>query len=259
MSDIGDNRLAVLAREIRIRHAGVKIAAEVASEHAIAAGNALIEAKALVAHGQWLPWLDSHCGFSERTAQLYMRIAEKGMDPSIVAALALKGAATAFEVYDPDYNPFAGCDAEAKLTWLLFACWVGGWQHTEWVINKQFASPDEWLGPVGEAQRKMWGMRPLSAEARTSWDNYLAEQRFLTQEEVERRLAVIEERNSNALPAPKTRRRRKSATVTGLQASTPPQKNDLGGRLRMALAQGDLELQRAEIAAIAAELDGACA
>jgi hypothetical protein len=36
----------------------------------------LIEAKAkLNKHGQWLPWLREHCTMSERTAQLYMRLA----------------------------------------------------------------------------------------------------------------------------------------------------------------------------------------
>jgi hypothetical protein len=45
-------------------------------EHAITAGNLLIEAKAkLNKHGQWLPWLREHCTMSERTAQLYMRLA----------------------------------------------------------------------------------------------------------------------------------------------------------------------------------------
>jgi hypothetical protein len=43
-------------------------------EHAITAGNLLIEAKAkLNKHGQWLPWLRANCTMSERTAQLYMR------------------------------------------------------------------------------------------------------------------------------------------------------------------------------------------
>ena len=261
MTVIGDNRLAVLASEIRIRHAGVKAAAEVAAAHAIAAGQALIEAKALVAHGQWLPWLDSHCGFSERTAQLYMRLAEKGLDPSIVAVLGLKGAAGAFELYDPGYSPFAGCDDEQKRQWLLFACFIGSWSHTEWVIQKQFETPDEWLGPIGEAQRRLWGFGSVSDECRATWARYREVNHEACEEELSERLGDIESAASEAAAAqpPKRRRRRKSATVTGLHASTPPQKNDLGGRLRMALAQGDLELQRAEIAAIAAELDGACA
>ena len=44
-------------------------------EHAINAGRLLIEAKAQLAHGQWLPWLEDHCQVSERTAQAYMQCA----------------------------------------------------------------------------------------------------------------------------------------------------------------------------------------
>ena len=46
-----------------------------AIEHAIRAGEALIQAKQLVEHGQWLPWLRDNCKMSERTAQNYMRVA----------------------------------------------------------------------------------------------------------------------------------------------------------------------------------------
>jgi hypothetical protein len=45
-------------------------------EHAIMAGELLIEAKEQVKHGEWLPWLRDHCTISERTAQLYMRCAK---------------------------------------------------------------------------------------------------------------------------------------------------------------------------------------
>jgi Protein of unknown function (DUF3102) len=44
-------------------------------EHAINAGRLLIEAKAQLEHGQWLPWLQEHCQVSERTARPYMRLA----------------------------------------------------------------------------------------------------------------------------------------------------------------------------------------
>lgn len=37
-------------------------------------GEALIEAKALVGHGQWLPWLKSNFGWGARSAQLSMRV-----------------------------------------------------------------------------------------------------------------------------------------------------------------------------------------
>lgn len=69
------NRLPVLASEIRDavgeaqRHAKATLAA------AISAGEKLIEAKALVVHGEWLPWLKANVAISERSAQAYMRLA----------------------------------------------------------------------------------------------------------------------------------------------------------------------------------------
>lgn len=44
-------------------------------QHAIAAGEALMAAKAQLPHGQWLPWLVANFEGSERTAQAYMRVA----------------------------------------------------------------------------------------------------------------------------------------------------------------------------------------
>lgn len=44
-------------------------------QHALDAGHALIEAKALVAHGQWLQWLSANTQLGERIAQKYMRVA----------------------------------------------------------------------------------------------------------------------------------------------------------------------------------------
>jgi Protein of unknown function (DUF3102) len=84
MSDMTDtitpleasNVLADLAARIRDEHTAVSIALKDSVRHGIAAGELLIEAKAKVAHGQWLPWLRDHCTMSERTAQLYMRLAK---------------------------------------------------------------------------------------------------------------------------------------------------------------------------------------
>ena len=40
-------------------------------------GRRLKEAKELLAHGEWLPWLERETDFSERTAQRYMRVFEE--------------------------------------------------------------------------------------------------------------------------------------------------------------------------------------
>jgi hypothetical protein len=88
------NRLPALAREIARALADVRHHHAATVVSAIEAGAALAEAKALLPHGGWLPWLREHCGLSERTARDYMRLAEhkdkigSAADLSIRAALA---------------------------------------------------------------------------------------------------------------------------------------------------------------------------
>jgi hypothetical protein len=77
MSDLAlSNSLADLAARIRAEHEATSTALKSSVEHAMRAGDLLIEAKAQFKHGEWLPWLAEHCAMSERTAQLYMRIAK---------------------------------------------------------------------------------------------------------------------------------------------------------------------------------------
>ena len=95
------NSLADLAARIRSYHAATVAALNTSVIHAMAAGDLLIEAKAKVPHGQWLPWLAENCIISERTAQLYTKLAknratiEKAManPQSAVADLTLNEAA----------------------------------------------------------------------------------------------------------------------------------------------------------------------
>jgi hypothetical protein len=67
------NELRNLATRIRAAHAVVGSA----MQHAIEAGQLLIEAKKQVPRGAWLSWLEDKCEISERTAQAYMRIARQ--------------------------------------------------------------------------------------------------------------------------------------------------------------------------------------
>jgi hypothetical protein len=65
-------KLAQLAVDIR-QHLHASAAS------AIEAGRKLIEAKEMLQHGEWLPWLRDHIGIGERTAQDYMRLARDPM------------------------------------------------------------------------------------------------------------------------------------------------------------------------------------
>jgi hypothetical protein len=73
---IRDDRLPILAAQINQAHDMASRSAQAAISHAIAVGEGLIEAKALVGHGEWLPWLSENFDFSERTAQKYIRLAK---------------------------------------------------------------------------------------------------------------------------------------------------------------------------------------
>src|SRR5690348_11012067 len=91
------NSLTSLAARIRVEHEAMAIALKRGAEHAMNAGALLIEAKAQLKHGEWLPWLAEHCAIPERTARLYMRLARN--KPEIeqngnVADLTLRGALT---------------------------------------------------------------------------------------------------------------------------------------------------------------------
>ncbi|HEV2517918.1 MAG TPA: DUF3102 domain-containing protein [Devosia sp.] len=72
-----------IAGAINDAHANVEKAKRQAVVFAIECGKLLEQAKATVPHGSWKPWLAEHCTFSERTAQLYMKVAKHvGHDPA---------------------------------------------------------------------------------------------------------------------------------------------------------------------------------
>lgn len=92
----GDNLLPVLAADIKRAIAGARQHACASLSAAVEAGERLIEAKALLRHGQWLPWLKNHVDISERHAQNYMRLARHkdvvDIKSATVADLTLRGA-----------------------------------------------------------------------------------------------------------------------------------------------------------------------
>lgn len=133
----GDNRLPMLAGEIREavgdarRHAGSAIGA------AISAGEKLIEAKALLKHGTWLPWLAEHCELSERQAQRYMRLAlHKGkldVKSDTVSDLTIRGALEAlseprlFNFVPPSGHVMIGTQSLAEISHTILV--VPSYQH----------------------------------------------------------------------------------------------------------------------------------
>jgi hypothetical protein len=68
--------LPALAKAINDNHTAIVREAKSAVTKAIAAGEALSAAKSAVPDGTWLRWLKANCIISDRTAQMYMQLAE---------------------------------------------------------------------------------------------------------------------------------------------------------------------------------------
>lgn len=58
-----------------------------AGEAILDIGARLIEAKGMLSHGEWLPWLNERVELSERTAQKFMRLAREWSNPNTLADL----------------------------------------------------------------------------------------------------------------------------------------------------------------------------
>lgn len=152
------NSLTDLAARIKAEHTAVSESLRESVRHGMVAGDLLVEAKAQLGHGQWLPWLREHCTISERTAQLYMRLAKNReaieANTQCVADLTLSEAAALLflssdvrkvlnfardceglsgdeliarciaegvgVIQTPGYDPFAGRTEAEKLEWGLF-------------------------------------------------------------------------------------------------------------------------------------------
>ena len=193
------NRLPILAAEIRKAHADVQDAAKTAAERAIEAGHALIEAKALVPHGQWLPWLREHCALAERTAQVYMKIAKLGLKSATVADIGLNAAAKVITLAYPD--PFSDDPEEGLQEWSIWALFLldsghpadGVDHHMHWLRRNGWYSPSEYYGAEGDLYRKRLGMHPLSEKMKANWFAYLAKHKDRPREEIEAKCQVIAE------------------------------------------------------------------
>lgn len=70
-------------------------------------GLRLIEAKAMLPHGEWLPWLEKRVRFSEKSAQNYMRVAREFPNPQLVADLGVRKALALLELPPSEREAFA--------------------------------------------------------------------------------------------------------------------------------------------------------
>ena len=76
-SDTDPNTLDDLAIIINKAHDQVEQAFSSAMNHALVAGDHLLEVKRQVNHGEFNTWIKGNCEFSDRMARAYMRVAEQ--------------------------------------------------------------------------------------------------------------------------------------------------------------------------------------
>ena len=135
--------LADLARRINAEHEATEAAMQSGLEHAMKAGELLLEAKQAVQHGDWLPWLKANCSVSERTAQLYMKVAREretlGAESASLADLTLEQAAHRLSKPKPPALPDSPpSDPQDRLCRFLASFPPGVLEETE---NKDFNIP----------------------------------------------------------------------------------------------------------------------
>lgn len=79
-------------RDIEIITGEILEAKRVGGEAVLTIGRGLIEAKAMLEHGEWLPWLTERVEYSERQAQRFMKIAREYENPTLVSDLGARKA-----------------------------------------------------------------------------------------------------------------------------------------------------------------------
>ena len=69
-------------------------------------GRCLIEAKEMLPHGEWLPWLNEKVAYSERTAQNFMAVARRYSNPQTLADLGMAKALALLALPDSERDEF---------------------------------------------------------------------------------------------------------------------------------------------------------
>lgn len=74
-------------RDIEVITHEILDAKRAGGEAILTIGKGLMEAKALLSHGEWLPWLEERVEFSEKAAQRFMKLAREYSNPTALSDL----------------------------------------------------------------------------------------------------------------------------------------------------------------------------
>lgn len=89
-------------------------AKRVGGEAIITIGRGLMEAKALLSHGEWLPWLAEKVEFSEKAAQRFMLLARKYSNPTALSDLGATKALMLLAIPDEARDEFISTPHEVN-------------------------------------------------------------------------------------------------------------------------------------------------
>lgn len=93
-------------RDIEAITAEILDAKRAGGEAILTIGRGLMEAKALLPHGEWLPWLEERVEFSEKAAQRFMLLARKYTNPTALSDLGATKALMLLAVPDDARDEF---------------------------------------------------------------------------------------------------------------------------------------------------------
>ena len=96
-------KLDDLAHAIETEHRAALAGFRATIDHAIRCGELLLQAKAGLPHGQWLPWINENLNLKPRQCQNYMRVAEnrEALNANLAAHLTIDQALTAIADRQP--------------------------------------------------------------------------------------------------------------------------------------------------------------
>lgn len=94
------------ARDIETITGEILKAKRTGGEAILTIGRGLLEAKALLSHGEWLPWLEERVEFSEKAAQNFMRLARHYSNPQTLADLGSSKALMLLAVPEEERDDF---------------------------------------------------------------------------------------------------------------------------------------------------------
>ena len=94
-------------RTIEVVTADILEAKRAGGEAILTIGRCLIEAKNMLPHGEWLPWLNERVELSERTAQKFMKLAREWSNPNTLADLGASKALMLLALPEGEREQFA--------------------------------------------------------------------------------------------------------------------------------------------------------